>query len=606
MAYARRFNSVALFAVLLSGCNANAPSPAILPPSLAGASQHDARETSLNLTIAIRTRGNARAMTLLLDGPVRVRKTIALTAGTNSIAIALRGGTYRAGVATYDASPVRGIIPPGAHRLAQVWNVPLEVRGDLANSISFAAEGVPASFVLLDVPGATAGQRFTSPQVFTVVAKNSSGAVIVGTYAKPIALADSDTSGATAIATLGSDKPGKDQLLSSNDIATLSYTGLAIKPVTLSASATGAKKASVTFAPVLQPIVITTNDGLNPDFAGVDLASPQTSHTFNASEAGWTNAPYNHGFTSTVQSQCAKIATVTPSKSQTSFTAQTVDPSSTAGTCSVTLTDGAGQQQAVTVAYTVFQYTGTHQSFTVPAGVKLMTVIAIGAEGGQSKNEYHSSEIVVPGGYGAEVTATMPVKPAQVLAIVVGGSGNAGGYNGGGIGGYYHGYGKSGSGGGASDVILGSNNLLVVAGGGGGGGSAFLPQLMYQSGVGGAGGRVGMSGAAGSAYGSSVVGGGGGGLHAGGSAGSGCGLAFPGMPGLGGSGSYSESCIGGGGGGGGYYGGGGGGGAPALSQSGPGGIGGGGGGGSSWAEYSAVASYTRGAGTGNGSVTLRF
>ncbi|MDI6788540.1 MAG: glycine-rich protein, partial [Planctomycetota bacterium] len=144
-----------------------------------------------------------------------------------------------------------------------------------------------------------------------------------------------------------------------------------------------------------------------------------------------------------------------------------------------------------------FDYTGSQQTWVVPAGVTSITVDVLGAKGGNG-----SSGGV--GGNGARVQTTLSVTPGQTLYIYVGGqSSNAsGGYNGGGTGGNLGGSSYAGGGGGASDIRQGGTilaNRVVVAGGGGGGGGA-------QSG-GPSGGSGGQNGGDGSTY----AGGGGGG-----------------------------------------------------------------------------------------------
>jgi hypothetical protein len=114
-----------------------------------------------------------------------------------------------------------------------------------------------------------------------------------------------------------------------------------------------------------------------------------------------------------------------------------------------------------------FAYTGSEQHFKVPNGVTHLTVVADGASNGNPND-----------GRGGEVTATIPVRPHEMLGVFVGGGAGydyGGGYNGGGSGGYnnskcYY-YGCGDPGGGASDVRLGGNALsdrVIVAGGGGG------------------------------------------------------------------------------------------------------------------------------------------
>ena len=122
----------------------------------------------------------------------------------------------------------------------------------------------------------------------------------------------------------------------------------------------------------------------------------------------------------------------------------------------------------VTVAFTEV---GAH-TFTVPAGVKTIHVVAVGAPGG-------NGNVGFDGGRGGVATADVAVTPGQTLNVFVGGKGidgskkagpSQGGFNGGGE----SEIGANGGGGGASDIRTGGaadlETRLVVAGGGGGGG----------------------------------------------------------------------------------------------------------------------------------------
>lgn len=119
-----------------------------------------------------------------------------------------------------------------------------------------------------------------------------------------------------------------------------------------------------------------------------------------------------------------------------------------------------------------FFYTGSTQTFTVPAGVYLLTIDAYGAQGGAT---IECSTAASLGGY---IEATVAVTPGQVLTIIVGGAGcdantaaGAGGYGGGGAGSVGYSacniYGGAG-GGGATYIQTSGGTPLVVAGGGGG------------------------------------------------------------------------------------------------------------------------------------------
>ena len=221
---------------------------------------------------------------------------------------------------------------------------------------------------------------------------------------------------------------------------------------------------------------------------------------------------------------------------------------------------------------------GGAQTYTVPAGVTRLLVIAQGAAGGDGNSSV-----------GGRTSATLAVVPGEVLTLVVG---RRDGYNGGGSA-------RSGwNGGGATDIrrIAGATALapfgssgtvlstlaqrLLVAGGAGGntnrgkgGGGSAVGSL----GVGGEGASGfpdgssgGATGGAGGAGGGDGGGGGGGGLSSGGGGGTGPVAGGSGGLGLGGN---ANASTGGGGGGGGYYGGGAGAGGSSN---------GGGAGGSSW------------------------
>jgi VCBS repeat-containing protein len=203
-----------------------------------------------------------------------------------------------------------------------------------------------------------------------------------------------------------------------------------------------------------------------------------------------------------------------------------------------------------------FAATAAEDSFTVPAGVTVLHVTAIGAPGGNGAGDSTP-------GRGARVAADLAVVPGSVLYVDVGGAPTAGGiclagasciggFNGGGSTKF------GGGGGGASDIRMipraqaGSlASRLLVAAGGGGGGEAWPCSALFVGGVGGDAGAAG--GDAPPCNGTPSTGGGPGSQVAGGSAGSPSGQA--GGLGQGGNGGGDT----GGGGGGGLYGGGGGG-----------------------------------------------
>jgi hypothetical protein len=163
-----------------------------------------------------------------------------------TIRVDVSPGVYSASIYTYDQAPVGGNIPTGAGLLSSALGISVSVARGTANTFSITLDGVPGRIVVSGFPDATAGTSFLS-KPFSVTVEDADGYVIVGTYATPITLVDGDTSGATAIATSGTDDPPALQLLSSADAAAIGYNGAAIAPVKISAEA-GTVKSYGTFA----------------------------------------------------------------------------------------------------------------------------------------------------------------------------------------------------------------------------------------------------------------------------------------------------------------------------------------------------------------------
>lgn len=97
---------------------------------------------------------------------------------------------------------------------------------------------------------------------------------------------------------------------------------------------------------------------------------------------------------------------------------------------------------------TTFAYTGSLQTYTVPAGITSIQIETWGAAGGTG--------LLGSSGRGARMVGTFMVTPGEVLNVLVGGVGIAGTYVAGG--------------GGGSFVWNSGSTLLIAAGGGGGGG----------------------------------------------------------------------------------------------------------------------------------------
>lgn len=208
------------------------------------------------------------------------------------------------------------------------------------------------------------------------------------------------------------------------------------------------------------------------------------------------------------------------------------------------------RQRATTLQTITFTYTGSLQSFVVPATTSSITVYMWGAGGGGG---YVNGNFTPgSGGAGAMIQGTFSVTPGQTLYIIVGGRGSFGNVNnqtdaeGGGGKAYYDVNSTlwgAGSGGGRSAIQLSEGGIDYIVVGGGGGGAVTKEAIIN-------GGSATFSGTANGGTGST-----GGTQISGGTPG------FNGETGskkFGGAG-WLPGNFGGGGGGGGYWGGGGGG-----------------------------------------------
>jgi len=222
------------------------------------------------------------------------------------------------------------------------------------NTESVTLNGVPASIELSFAP-TTAGTPYTG--IISVTVIDVDGNTILGTYDNPVTIGISDTTGATILVTSGSDNPTNGTLLSSRDVAALAYTGLAIAPATITASATGVT-ATLGFAPQLSPIVYSgpENSSSQPEIDLYAATGTGSSATFTATEVGWTNSPYNKAITATEAAGCVHIAT-TAATNATTFLTSVSTNAPAAGTCTLTLTDfTGGNSTSVTLTNTTSSF----------------------------------------------------------------------------------------------------------------------------------------------------------------------------------------------------------------------------------------------------------
>jgi len=245
-------------------------------------------------------------------------------------------------------------------------------------------------------------------------------------------------------------------------------------------------------------------------------------------------------------------------------------------------------------------------TWTVPAGVTAIQVVALGGGGGGGGGSALGGK-GGSGGAGAQVTATIEVTPGDTINYYVGGGGAGTTYTGGvGSGG------GGGGGGGSTNVIDGaiaSTQIIAGAGGGGGGaGNAGAPGGGGGAAGTGVGGNSGAAGTAAGVYAGGTGGTGGQGTtgDTGGSGGTGATAKNAASSSAGGNGSGNSGgtngsgAYSGGGGGGGGYGGGTGGANGGGDNANAGGSGGGGGGGSLVPSGASVALGTNGGSGGGG------
>jgi hypothetical protein len=287
----RSISFVCAFALLAACSGGSSPLPHSSQPqiptaggapnasALRGDAKHRRKGTlSIRIRIPRRHRSHyvspsSRGAQIVLTGAQKRTIAVGLTQSSNpngcttggsgttcTLALQLSAGTYSMSISTYDKAPAGGSFA-GANKLSTASDLPLTVRAGADNRKDFTLSGVVATLSVVALPAATIGTAFVSPgKAFTVVAKDAGGNTIVGSYDGPVSLTDSD-SVATSIAT----SKGDGQLLSSSDVAKLSYDGTGIPAAVISASASGATSGHATFSPnpVLNSVTLNSGTGLS-------------------------------------------------------------------------------------------------------------------------------------------------------------------------------------------------------------------------------------------------------------------------------------------------------------------------------------------------------
>ena len=223
-----------------------------------------------------------------------------------------------------------------------------------------AAGGVPKFFKWPALPKATAGTSLAATTVKLAV-EDSTKKTISGTYSTPVTVTDSDTSASltqgSSLSVNGGAPSRSVKLTKSSDVLKIKYGGLAIAAVTLKAAATGATSASASFAPTLKPVAYSGPTGQSGN--EIDLYNPTSGQTGNSGTAtftqpGWAGGGFTNNVTYALSGTNNNCTSYTiPASGSAAAYAVTANANAVTGTCTMTVTGGAGQTSVVLLTYTV-------------------------------------------------------------------------------------------------------------------------------------------------------------------------------------------------------------------------------------------------------------
>jgi len=458
----------------------------------------------------------------------------------------ISAGTLAIGDANSGAISISSVISPADYKTL-----------DIQKGVTFTAAGGFAS----EMTSAAVFEKIRVNGAVSINAAPTLSAAAVGGFVPAAGDAFTIIDNITASATTGtfSGKPESTLVAIGGVNKYLSYFGGTGNDVVLGPPSPNANLINLT----------TTAGALSPTFA-----SGTTSYTVNVS-----NTTTSTTVTPTVDYVAATVTVNgTPVTSGSASGPITLNLGANVISTVVTAQNGTTKTYTITVIRAVvttssFAFTGSIQTWIVPAGVTSIKVTSLGAQGGGA--------IYGVGGNGASITGTFAVVPGQVLKILTGGKGADGGStyrcNGGGGGGSFvwnettgnvlytaagggGGLGYLGSPGGPGSATQtttnggGAGNAAGGSGGNGGAGGSVATAITYP---GNGGGGAGWLSNGGNGTNAATVGGGGFAPLNGGFGGS-AGASIYGAPGGFGGGGGSAGFGGAGGGGGGYNGGGGG------------------------------------------------
>jgi len=201
-----------------------------------------------------------------------------------------------------------------------------------------ASPGTAYSSIGLSVSSSAfiAGVPTTVPVQLTAYAN---GSPVVGAYAFPITLSDSDLSGATVLQVNGTPST---TVTSSSQNVTIAYSGLAINPFTISASATNSMGSPL---PAASPVVVEPylyDPIVSPvDSSGYVEVPTGATVTVTTTEPGWLGSPYNQSISITQGlGVCNYVNLATPSPGSGTFTLTSTYPGINMNYCGLTIIGG--------------------------------------------------------------------------------------------------------------------------------------------------------------------------------------------------------------------------------------------------------------------------
>lgn len=223
---------------------------------------------------------------------------------------------------------------------------------------------VPKFVVLGTVPSGSAGTAFSAPVTLPVTVEDADHDTISGTYSTPVKITDNDATPIAQGSSLVLDAAAASRSISSTkstDTIKLNYLGLAMLPVTLTASATGATGTSKSFAPKLAAIVNNVPSG--PLAAHeIDLynnVSGQSGFQGTVTpltQLGWRGGAFANNFTYVLggtSNNCSTFVVTAASGTSNTYAVHTITSGTPkAGKCTMTLTGGATALTNVLLTYT--------------------------------------------------------------------------------------------------------------------------------------------------------------------------------------------------------------------------------------------------------------